>query len=220
MNNKWNRFIYKLGSPIYDLFFNRGIFYAARKKVFNQFPIEEGQKVLFVGIGTGADLSFFPIEQLQITAIDYSEEMLQKAKEKYPNSKIEFIHMDAESLELKDDSFDVVVASLVLSVVPHPKKVMSEVLRVTNNGGRVIIFDKFARGKLSFGKRIIRPFVKIMGTDIGISFEEVYETVKHNCHVLTDEDVMLSGMYRKILLEKSDGYCYDIKSRCIKKPVY
>jgi phosphatidylethanolamine/phosphatidyl-N-methylethanolamine N-methyltransferase len=204
MNNKWNRIIYKCWAPFYDLFFNRGVFYSARKQIFHEFPFGDGENVLFVGVGTGADLAFCPLEKINVIAIDYSKEMLEKAKNKYQNENIKFIQMDAQSLTFPNNSFDVVVASLVISVVPSPEKVMSEIVRVTKKGGRIIIFDKFApkHRELSFGKKVIRPIIKLLGTDIGISFEKVYKNVKHECYLVEDKDVMIKGMYRKIILKK------------------
>lgn len=56
MNNQWNKKIYKLWSPVYDLFFNKGPFLQARKKIFQDMTFTKNQKILFVGVGTGADL--------------------------------------------------------------------------------------------------------------------------------------------------------------------
>nr|WP_235190107.1 class I SAM-dependent methyltransferase [Bacillus gaemokensis] len=65
--------------------------------------------------------------------------MLQKAKEKYPDNQVKFFHMDAQNPQ-----FDIVVASLILSVIPDPKKVMREMIRVSKPKGHIVIFDKFA----------------------------------------------------------------------------
>jgi phosphatidylethanolamine/phosphatidyl-N-methylethanolamine N-methyltransferase len=64
MNNKWNQIIYKCWAPFYDLFFNRGLFYTARKRVFEGFAFADHEDVLFVGVGTGADLAFCPLEKI------------------------------------------------------------------------------------------------------------------------------------------------------------
>lgn len=207
MNNLWNRLIYKCWAPFYDLFFNSGMFYRARKQVFQDILFEPEQRVLFVGVGTGIDLAFIPHEDLHITAIDYSEEMIQKAKAKYPNASIQFLQMDAQELEFEQNSFDLVVASLILSVVPDPNKTLEEIIRVTKHEGGILIFDKFKpeNKSLSIGKKLIRPLVKILGTDIGLSFESVYKSVKNQCQIHEDLDVMMNGMYRKILIRKKRG---------------
>lgn len=204
MNNKWNQFIYKCWAPFYDVFFNNGIFYQARKHVFKGITLYPRQRILFVGIGTGVDLSFIPYKNLDVTAIDYSKEMLQKAKEKHNGTSIQFLHMDAQQLEFEAGTFDMVIGNLLLSVVPDPNKTLKEMVRVTNNNGTILIFDKFepTNKQLSLGKKMLRPFIKILGTDIGLSFESVYKNVENQCKINEDIDVMIKGLYRKILLQK------------------
>ncbi|MCM3567426.1 class I SAM-dependent methyltransferase [Neobacillus mesonae] len=202
MNNHWTKMIYRLWSPVYDYFFNRGPFLNARRKVFNGVCFKKGEKVLFVGVGTGADLEWVPVNHLKITAIDYSEEMLLQAKRKFQTGTINFRQMDAQDLQLADNSFDYVIASLILSVVPDSSKVFSEMIRVTRSGGRIIIFDKFASKPLRV-KKLIRPIIKILGTDIGLSFETLF--AKHRDHTITlleDQAVLFGGMYRKIMIGK------------------
>lgn len=204
MNNRWNRFIYKIWSPIYDSFFNRGPFLKARKTIFSNIPFQSGDKVLFVGVGTGADIEQIPLSELNITAIDYSEDMLHKAKQKFPNSSISFIQMDAGELDFPNDTFDYVIGSLILSVVPNGQKALKEMVRVTKKDGHVLIFDKFTpKGKnASIRLKIMRNVIKFLGTDIGRSFEELYKPSKNDAAVVNDEDIMFKGMYRKILLQK------------------
>ncbi|MBS8264796.1 class I SAM-dependent methyltransferase [Mesobacillus boroniphilus] len=204
MKNSWNKVIYKGWAPIYDTIFNAGSFSRAREKLFKDIHFQPGEKVLFVGVGTGADIDRLPYEQLEITAIDYSEDMLQKAKDKYQNSKITFLQMDAQQLDFDDDTFDYVVGSLILSVVPDSKKAFSEMSRVCRKGGLVLIFDKFAEPgkKMSIAKKAIRHVIKVLGTDIGVSFEEVCQTKKENIRLLSDQGVMFGNMYRRILLKK------------------
>ncbi|MFP7731864.1 class I SAM-dependent methyltransferase [Priestia aryabhattai] len=204
MNNRWNQFIYKCWAPFYDVFFNNGMFYRARKKVFQDVYFTSEQRILFVGVGTGADLAFIPHENVNVTAIDYSSEMLQKAKEKYKNSSITFHQMDAQQLTFDSLSFDAVVASLVLSVVPDAEQALKEMTRVVKPKGTILIFDKFETKKKSaaFPKKIFRPFVKLLGTDIGLSFEHVFEASRAHLILKENSSVMLKGMYRKIILQK------------------
>ncbi|MEL3971894.1 class I SAM-dependent methyltransferase [Rossellomorea oryzaecorticis] len=204
MDNRWNEFIYKVWSPFYDRFFNSGHFLKARKKIFSGYNFVENQHILFVGVGTGADLELIDHHNLTITAIDYSEDMLDKARDKFKGSAIHFIKMDARDMSLRDNQFDVVVASLVLSVVPEADRCLKEMMRVLKLNGEVIIFDKFApkdKGLSPF-KKAIRPIIKLLGTDIGIKFEELCEKNKDTVYVKEDTLLMFSGMYRKIVLGK------------------
>lgn len=82
MRETWNKVIYKMWAPVYDRFFNSGIFLKARMQIFQESKIHHNHKVLVVGVGTGADLEFIHHTTQSITAIDFSPEMLQKAKEK------------------------------------------------------------------------------------------------------------------------------------------
>lgn len=200
MNNTWNKIIYKIGSTFYDQFFNAGMFLKTRKRIFQEVPFQSKQKILYVGIGTGADLELINYEKYDITAIDYSPDMLAKAKRKFEHSSIKLLEMDAQKMTFEDESFDYIVASLILSVVPDDNKCMQEMIRVLKQDGRILIFDKFApkNQRISFIKKVIRPFISILGTDIGRSFEELFKQNEQRLKMIKDEPVMLRGMYRYI----------------------
>lgn len=204
MNNSWNKFIYKIGSPFYDKFFNSGIFLNARKQIFQTITFDNNQKILFVGVGTGADLELVNYSDLNITAIDYSPDMLEKAKIKFKDSAINFIEMDAQNMDFENESFDYIVASLILSVVPDADKCFQEITRVLKSEGKIIIFDKFApkNKKLSLPLVLLRPVIGVFGTDIGRSFEELI--AKNNNCIVVEEDIpiMMNGLYRKIEILK------------------
>ncbi|MGO4787484.1 class I SAM-dependent methyltransferase [Paenibacillus sp. 2KB_20] len=204
MNNNWNKIIYKIWSPIYDKIFNSNIFLHARKQIFQETPFNNTQKILFVGVGTGADLELLNHYDLDITAIDFSPDMLRKARAKFKNSRIKFLEMDAQNMAFNDMSFDYVVGSLILSVVPDADKCFQEMGRVLKQEGRIVIFDKFtpSNNKLSLSKKLFRPLIKVLGTDIGLNFEELYLRNNKNFSIEEDKPVMLKGMYRKIVIRK------------------
>ena len=201
MNNGWNRIIYKCWSPIYDHFFNAGLFLKARNEIFRDISLEKGSKILFIGVGTGADLPYFLNKGYDITAIDYSADMLKVAKEKYSDSSVTFLEMDAQNMDFPDKSFDFIVASLILSVVPDPKKTLNEMIRVLKKNEYFLVFDKFSpkNKNMNIKQKIFRPIIKLFGTDIGLDFYQLFKVVENHCNVIQDENVMLNGMYRKIL---------------------
>ncbi|WP_374723475.1 class I SAM-dependent methyltransferase [Calidifontibacillus erzurumensis] len=204
MNNTWNKVIYKIWSPIYDKIFNSGIFLKARKKIFQEIPFQSGQNVLFVGVGTGADLELINTSEINITAIDLSPAMLNQVRKKFSHSSIQFLQMDAQNMEFNNDTFDYVVASLILSVLPDADKCLKEMTRVLKAGGKIIIFDKFVpkNQQLSLSKKLLRPIIKVLGTDIGLNFEDLYRRNNTYLTIIEDENVMMNGMYRKIILSK------------------
>jgi ubiquinone/menaquinone biosynthesis C-methylase UbiE len=204
MNNHWNKVIYRVWAPFYDYFFNSGPFLKARKKIFEDLDIKANSQILFVGVGTGADLRFIMGQDVSVTAIDLLPEMLDKAKKKYDSPQITFMVMDAKDLRIPGESFDVVVANLILSVVPDPDQCFQEMVRVTRTGGRMVIFDKFIppNQEMSIIKKILRPIIGMMGTDIGRRFEQIVFPYVNKVVFEEDSPILFNGMYRKIVFRK------------------
>lgn len=204
MNNAWNKVIYKIWSPVYDKFFNSGAFLNARTQIFQETHFNSKQKILFVGVGTGADLELINHTELNITAIDFSPDMLKNAKAKFKNSTMKFLEMDAQNMSFENNEFDFVIGSLILSVVPNADQCFKEMERVLKQDGEIILFDKFTskENKLSLLKKLMRPLIKVLGTDIGLNFEELYKKNTQALIVKEDKPVMFNGMYRKIVLKK------------------
>ena len=75
------------------------------------------------------------------------------------------LEMDASSLKFADDTFDIVYAPYVISVVPDPIAVTREMCRVCRPGGRIVILNHF-RSKSRLGawlEKIIAPFTLYLG---------------------------------------------------------
>jgi phosphatidylethanolamine/phosphatidyl-N-methylethanolamine N-methyltransferase len=75
------------------------------------------------------------------------------------------LEMDASNLKFADDSFDIVYAPYVISVVPDPVAVAREMHRVCRPGGRIVILNHF-RSKSRVGawlERAIAPFTLYLG---------------------------------------------------------
>ncbi len=118
-----------------------------RKKYFDIFErgcvtrwIRPGS-VLDVGCGT----SRFGFIQ-NYTGIDFSEPMLEKAREKHPDN--EYIQGDAKELPFEDNSFDNVISTRLLMHIDNWEKAVEEMHRVCKPGGR-IIFDVKPQGVMS-----------------------------------------------------------------------
>ncbi len=204
LNNSWNKVIYKFWSPVYDKIFNSHLFLDARKRLFEEMDFHDHAKVLFVGVGTGADLELIKNLDLEITAIDLSADMLKKAMGKFDDASISFLEMDAQHMEFANESFDYVVGSLVLSVVPDANECLREMIRVVKGEGKIILFDKFISKdeRLSVPKKLLRPIIRFLGTDIGLRFEDLFSGHEKNMEIEEDRPIMLNGMYRKIIISK------------------
>jgi phosphatidylethanolamine/phosphatidyl-N-methylethanolamine N-methyltransferase len=110
-----------------------------RKRLWSQV---EGRKILEVGVGTGRSFPYYP-SGAEIIAIDLSEEMLKRAREKArrQNIRVQLELMDVQKLALVDTSFDAVVSSLAFCEVSDPVKGLEEVKRVTRSGGKVVMLE-------------------------------------------------------------------------------
>lgn len=98
--------------------------------------------VLEVGVGTGNNIPFYP-DNIEITAIDFSEKMLEKAGEKVEryHKKVDLKVMDIQNLEFSAASFDFIVSTCVFCSVPDPVKGLGEIRRVLKSNGRLIMLE-------------------------------------------------------------------------------
>ena len=94
--------------------------------------------------------------------------MLEKARERAARKdcrNVRLLQMDAADLKFADDSFDIVYAPYLISVVPDPVKVAQEMRRVCRPGGRIIFLNHFLSPNpiLSRIERLISPFTIHIG---------------------------------------------------------
>ena len=158
---------YRRWAPVYDHTFG-AVSTLGRRAAVEVLNTKPAGSVLEVGVGTGLSLSEYK-RDLDITGIDLSPEMLEKAREKVATEKLtnvrELLEMDASDLQFPDNSFDTTVAMFVLTVVPEPEKVMRELARVTKTGGEVMIVNHFSQdeGMRGWVERRMAPFAEIIG---------------------------------------------------------
>ena len=158
--------VYDKLAKVYDLVFGPTL-HPGRLRAIERMNIQPGERVLEVGVGTGINLSLYPAHA-EITGIDFSDAMLEKARERSArkglrNTRLQ--QMDAADLKFADDSFDIVYAPYLISVVPDPVKVAQEMRRVCRPGGRIIILNHFLSPSaiLSRLERWISPFTIHIG---------------------------------------------------------
>ena len=106
---------------------------------------KEGKKILDVGAGTGFLSLLIAKLGYEVKSTDLSEKMLAQAREKAVrqalSDRISFCVEDAENLADQDGMYDAVVNRHLLWTLPHPAEAITEWLRVTKPGGKVIIID-------------------------------------------------------------------------------
>jgi phosphatidylethanolamine/phosphatidyl-N-methylethanolamine N-methyltransferase len=160
VENAFVEAVYDKVSIVYDLTYGPTL-HPGRLQAIERMGIKAGDRVLEVGVGTGINLALYPREAT-VTGIDYTAAMLEKARERAARKNaapVRLLQMDAADLKFADDSFDIVYAPYLISVVPDPVKVAQEMYRVCRPGGRVIILNHFLSPNrlLSRIERLISP---------------------------------------------------------------
>src|SRR4026208_1452801 len=159
--------VYDKLAKVYDLTFGPSL-HPGRLQAIQRMGITAEDRVLEVGVGTGINLSLYPRDSA-VTGIDFSSSMLEKARERAARKDVpkslRLLQMDAADLKFADDSFDVVYAPYLISVVPDPVRVAHEMRRVCRPGGRLILLNHFLspNAVLSRIERLISPFTIHIG---------------------------------------------------------
>ena len=158
--------VYEKLASTYDLTFGPTL-HPGRLEAIERMGIKSGDRILEVGVGTGINTSLYP-PKCHVTGIDLSSSMLEKAHERVAREglrNVRLIEMDASRLTFADDSFDIVYAPYVISVVPDPVQVVREMRRVCRPGGRIIVLNHFrsANPILSYIERVISPLTVHIG---------------------------------------------------------
>ena len=99
-------------------------------------------EILFLAVGTGLDIAFFPPGQ-RITGIDISGEMLKRAAPRaagYPGA-MTLQRQDVLALDFPDAHFDQVFTSCTFCSVPRPVDGLKQLLRVLKPGGELHMFE-------------------------------------------------------------------------------
>jgi phosphatidylethanolamine/phosphatidyl-N-methylethanolamine N-methyltransferase len=158
--------VYDKLAKVYDFTFGPTL-HPGRLRAIDRMDIQPGERVLEVGVGTGINLSLYP-DNCSVTGIDFSESMLEIARERAARKDIRnvrLVQMDAADLKFADNSFDIVYAPYLISVVPDPVRVAGEMRRVCRPGGRVILLNHFLSPNLILSRieRMISPFTIHIG---------------------------------------------------------
>jgi len=97
--------------------------------------VTEGQRVVDVGCGPGALTAELVSRGAQVSAVDPSPQFVAAARERYPGADVQ--QATAEELPFEDASFDAALAQLVVHFMSDPLRGITEMARVTVDGGVV-----------------------------------------------------------------------------------
>ena len=125
-------------------------------------PIVRHKTVLELATGTGLIAKHIVIAAAHIEATDASAEMIAEAKRDNRSAKLHFSVQDMFRLPYANQSFDVVIVSNALHIVPQPEKALQEIKRVLKDDG-TLIAPTFTHAGNSFSGKVKAFFMKLAG---------------------------------------------------------
>lgn len=173
--------VYSDLAHLYDSVFGRA-FVDHEHEVIESLSFRPGQQILEVGVGTGISLDAYP-PYVHVTGIDPSTDMLAHAIAKTRENEwghIEIRPGDALKLDFPDNYFDWVTSFHVMTVVPEPRRMMDEMVRVCKPGGRIVVVSHFASPKpwLYFLGTLVNPVTKMLGWTTRLRSRDVLDGQK------------------------------------------
>ncbi len=110
-------------------------------EIFTSWNIKPGKQMLDVGCGAGQTAIPAAKNGVKVTGVDIASNLIEQARARAQSEGLDatFEEGDAEQLNFPDASFDVVISLIGAMFAPQPAKVASELLRVCQPGGRIIM---------------------------------------------------------------------------------
>lgn len=106
------------------------------------------QEILVLGCGTGVEVRELLAHtdfKGNVTAVDISSNLIKSGKSaltaEAPNANVEWVVADAQSTNLPERKFDLIMATTLISHVPDPAAVLGEIERLIKPDGTAVIFD-------------------------------------------------------------------------------
>ena len=125
-------------------------------------PVVRHKTVLELATGTGLIAKHIVNAAALVEATDASAEMIAEAKRDNHSAKLHFSVQDMFRLPYADQSFDVVIVSNALHIVPQPEKALAEIKRVLKDDG-VLIAPTFTHMGNSFRGKVKAFFMRLAG---------------------------------------------------------
>ena len=153
--------------------------------------VVKGKTVLELATGTGLIAKNIVNAAAHIEASDTSAEMIREAKRRNHSAKLYFSVQDMFCLPYADESFEVVIVSNALHIVPQPEKALAEIHRVLRDDG-VLIAPTFTHAGNSFSGKVRAFFMKLAGFPLHSKWtsEEYLCFLQQNGWIVRKSDVL------------------------------
>ncbi|MBT4805214.1 class I SAM-dependent methyltransferase [Candidatus Woesearchaeota archaeon] len=199
IKKKYNRF-----SLFYDLVewpIEKLLFSKWRKKLLKN---SKG-KVLEIGVGTGKNLSYYNYHKIDLTVIDISKGMLNRAKEKAKKHDfpVKFKLANSEKLPFEDNSFDYIVCTFVLCSVSDQVKILKEMKRVLKKKGKILFLEHMlSRNKfIAFLEHLHNPITKFL-FGFNINRKTIENIKKSGLKIVKDKNIAVKDVFKELEVTK------------------
>lgn len=143
----------------------------ALRDTLNHVPFSD---VLEIGCGTGKNTEWFLTKAMKVTAVDFSDEMLARAKEKIKSEKVHFIQADITgSWTFVEVPYNLISFSLVLEHIHNLDHVFCKASKSLKTGGYIYIGE-------------LHPFKQYSGTKARFDMEAGTQVVECFDHHISD----------------------------------
>jgi ubiquinone/menaquinone biosynthesis C-methylase UbiE len=126
----------------------------------------KGREVLELATGTGLIARNIAEWSARVVATDFSPAMIERAKKLASHEGLSFEVQDACDLPYGDASFDVVIISNALHIMPRPERALAEILRVLRPDG-ILIAPTFTHAEMGRAARIKSGIMRAFGFPLG-----------------------------------------------------
>ncbi|MFI8606359.1 class I SAM-dependent DNA methyltransferase [Cellulophaga baltica] len=156
-------------------------------------------KVIELGCGTGKNTAFLLEKADEIIALDFSENMLAKAKEKIKDKRVVFKKRDiTTSWNIKNDFADLVTCNLILEHIKDLNLVFKQVSETLKNDGIFFVSE-------------LHPFKQYSGSKARYETEEGTQELETHVHHIS-EYITVAEKNGLKLMELKEWFDEDNKS--------
>jgi len=169
------------------------------------------ERILEIGCGTGKNTAWLITRTKEMTAVDFSENMLAKAQSKITSNQVQFVQADVlGAWNFTEGTYGLVTFSLVLEHIKDLKVIFEKVAAVTTTGSYLYVgelhpFKQYSGSKARFetkaGTQVLTCFDHHVSDFLRAAFQANFELITLNEHFDTKDKTtiprILSILFRK-----------------------
>ena len=165
-------------------------------RILDNARITAGKRVLDVACGTGVLIGDYLKRDVQsVTGIDISPEMTERARAKFPDSRVEFFCCDAEEFT-SDVRYDAIMIYNAFPHFPEPERLFSHLTKLLADGGTLSVAHGMSREKIDAHHHGA-------AREVSVGLMEA------------DKLAALMGKYLTVIEKISDERMYQVVGECI-----